>query len=124
MQAALQRYLDNNRMYNFEGNRGIDRMEKVMNEVCGYGAYNTSVAFFEDNPGAIEAVIEWIGRQNCTDWKDNLESLVGPDEEEEVGDLAPPEETPDFSIAIQAEGALRQPLLDYVALQNRGNVNK
>ena len=97
MQEALQRYLDSNKMYSFEGDRGVKRMKQVMREVCGYGdSYmNSDVMqnFFEDNPGAMEAVIEWIGKQGNTDWKDNLESLVGPDEEAEVGDLAPPEET-------------------------------
>ena len=87
MQAALQRYLENNKMYSFEGSRGIQRMEKVVHEVCGYCNEGEGVlhSFFEDNPGAIEAVIEWIGKQRCSDWKDNLVSLAGPDEEDEVG---------------------------------------
>ena len=49
--------------------------------------------FFVDNPGAVEAVITWIGSQRNSDWRDNLSDLVGPDEEDEVGDRAPPEET-------------------------------
>ena len=81
MQDALQRYMDDNRMCCLEGQRGIDYMEKVMSEVCGYGPYNTSVAFFADNPGAIEAVIEWIGKQRNADWKDNLDILVEPVDE-------------------------------------------
>ena len=96
MQDALQRYLDSKKMYHFEGPRGIRHLEQIATEVCGYTPDYSGVMmkFFEDNPGAIEAVVEWIGNQRNADWKDNLESLVGPSEEDEdeVGDLAPPEE--------------------------------
>ena len=94
MQDALQRYLDNNKMHCFEGQRGIRHMEQIAHEVCGYTPDYSGVMmnFFEDNPGAIQAVVTWIGEQRNADWKENLESLVGEEEEEEVGDLAPPEE--------------------------------
>ena len=90
----LQDYIVNNRMFHFEGERGVNNMERVMKEVCGYTADWGGVLknFFADNPGAIEAVLEWIGSHNNAEWKDNLESLVGPEEEAEVGDLVPPEE--------------------------------
>lgn len=103
MQDALRRYMDDNRMYCMEGQRGVDSMEKVMHEVCGYGSNFGSVLqnFFADNSGAIEAVIKWIGEQEVFEWKDNLDSLVGPDEEEEVGDLAPEDEACDI---ISREG--------------------
>ena len=91
----MQDYLANNKMFSFEGPRGVRHLEQIANEVCGYTPDYSGVMakFFEDNPGAIEAVVEWIGNQRNVDWKDNLESLVGPEEEPEVGDLAPPEET-------------------------------
>lgn len=91
MQDALQRYMDNNKMHSFEGPRGLRRLEQIAAEVCGYTAGHSSVManFFEDNPGAVEAVVAWIGEQRNADWKDNLESMVGSDEEEPVGDLAP-----------------------------------
>lgn len=94
MQDALQRYLDTNKMYHFEGEPGVAKMEKVMKDVCGYAGQwgGTMQEFFADNPGAIQAVIEWIGNVRVTEWKDNLEAMVGPDEEDEVGDLAPPDE--------------------------------
>lgn len=94
MQDALQRYMDDNKMYSFEGESGVRRVERLMSQVCGYDNNFGSVLhnFFADNPGAIEAVIDWIGKQKVIEWKDNLESLVGPDEDEEVGDLAPEDE--------------------------------
>jgi len=103
MQDALQRYMDDNRMYCMEGARGVRNLAKIVVDVCGYTPdyRGAMVGFFEDNPGAIEAVIEWIGKQKVIEWKDNLESLVGPEEEEEVGDLAPEDEASDI---ISREG--------------------
>jgi len=90
----MQDYLANNKMYSFDGERGVRHLEQIATEVCGYTPDYSGVMmnFFADNPGAIEAVVEWIGNQRNADWKDNLESLVGPEEEDEVGDLVPPEE--------------------------------
>lgn len=109
MQALILRYLNDNKMHSFEGPRGVRHMEKIVHEVCGYtsdfgGVLNN---FFQDNPGAIEAVVEWIGNQR-NDWKDNLESLVGPEEEDEVGDLAPPEEE-EFLEEYETEPLLTDP---------------
>ena len=39
------------------------------------------MCFFEDNPGAIEAVINWIGEQNVDEWKESIESEL-PEKEE------------------------------------------
>ena len=51
--------------------------------MCGYdnSFAGTLQSFFADNPGAIQAVVEWIGTQKNTDWKDHLDDLVGPAEE-------------------------------------------
>lgn len=98
MPTLLQKYLDDNKMYSFEGERGIKHMEKIIHEVCGYsrdwgGLLNN---FFADNPAACQAVVEWIGSQNNIDWQHNLEDLTGPEAEDDVGDLVPPEEVPVF----------------------------
>jgi hypothetical protein len=92
MQRLLEQYLSNNKMHSFEGPRGIRHLEQVALEVCGYKPDYSGIMynFFVDNPGAIRAVIEWIGSTNNIDWRHNLEDLVGPEEDDEVGDLAPP----------------------------------
>ena len=101
----IEDYLANNKMYSFEGARGVRHLEQIATEVCGYTPDYSGVMmnFFQDNPGAIEAVVEWIGNQRHADWKENLEALVGPSEEDEVGDLVPPEEVPVFDITDAAE---------------------
>ena len=70
-------YLEQNRMWHFEGASGVRNLEKVVRNVCGY---NHLQYFLEDNPGAVEAVVNWIREANCLEWRQNLEELV----EEEV----------------------------------------
>lgn len=86
MTELMHEYMANNHMFHFEGERGVRNMEQVMKEVCGYKSDWGGVLqnFFADNPGAIEAVLEWVSSQNNSEWQENLESLVG--------DLAPAKE--------------------------------
>ena len=78
-------YLDQNRMWHFEGYRGVQNLTKIVQDVCGYGAHKTLEGFLEDNPGAIEAVVNWIREANVLEWRQNLEELV-EEELDETGD--------------------------------------
>ena len=82
MQEKLMQYMDENRMHSFDGERGVRNLEKVMKEVCGYGSDWNGVLhnFFTDNPGAINAVLEWIGDSRSPEWEENLNNLVSTDE--------------------------------------------
>jgi hypothetical protein len=66
----IDAYMDQERMYSMEGSTGVKRLTQIT-KVLGYD-YNGLTSFFEDNSGAIEAVIEWIKTQDASDWKDNL----------------------------------------------------
>jgi hypothetical protein len=85
MQKKLNEYMSNNRMHCMEGERGVKHMEQVMKEVCGYDESWGGVMrnFFTDNPGAIEAVIEWIGSVRVSEWRENLDNLVEEEESTE-----------------------------------------
>jgi hypothetical protein len=89
MLDKLQQYLDANKMHNFEGHTGVDRMKKIMRNVCGYEQMFSGLMenFFADNPGAIQAVVEWIESQNCPEWANNLDDLVGEEDEVSEGEL-------------------------------------
>lgn len=50
--------LSTQKNYNFEGFDGVDNLETFLEIV---GNYNSIPEFLADNPGAIEALIEWIG---------------------------------------------------------------
>jgi len=71
-----------------EGSRGFSCLCKLV-AALGYrdrfyrGGPSDLMVFFEDNPGAIQAVVDWIeDNQDC--WADELESeLEEPEEEEE-----------------------------------------
>jgi hypothetical protein len=84
MQEALEKYMEQNRMYHLEGGMGVRAMKKIMKEVCGYSNdwMGTLENFFADNPGAVQAVVEWIGEQNNTEWTSNLAAMVENDESE------------------------------------------
>lgn len=80
MQDKLDTYFSANRMHSFEGERGVRNMEQTMQEVCGYSAAwgGTLQNFFIDNPGAIEAVMEWIANSNVPEWSARLDDMGMP----------------------------------------------
>lgn len=86
--SKFDAYLDQNRMWCFEGQSGIRKFEQLVTEVCGYGKdhiFNDVLReFLEDNPGAIDAMVEWIREHaDCGEWSKNLNDLVVVEEEYE-----------------------------------------
>lgn len=76
---VLNKYLNTKRYYHFEGDSGLDRL----NDLCyalGYKGHNFKYGssleeFLVDNPGAVNAIIDWIqkvGDDNDLIWRDNL----------------------------------------------------
>ena len=80
--SKFQRYLSERNFHNFEGYRGVQRLETIMREI---GDYENMTEFLADNSGACEEIVkfieEWTARN--TEWKDNLDSLVELDEEDD-----------------------------------------
>lgn len=76
----FDQYIDDE-MHCFEGHRGVINLEKVVSSLGGYNSINE---FLEDNPGAIEAMIEWIRNTRCPEWESNLTKMgyTGYDEDE------------------------------------------
>lgn len=60
-------------------------LEKIAHGIGYGGNYNSTTLedFFNDNPGAVEAVIDWIKEQDNDDWKEFLEAWLPPKEDEE-----------------------------------------
>ena len=76
-----------------EGTRGLKNLCKLV-RALGYrdplyfgqfqgGAYGDLIEFFEDNSGAITAVLDWIGEQELDAWKQMLADQIEDPEEEE-----------------------------------------
>jgi len=78
--------------YNLEGQKGyewLSRLARMMgykdSMYFGQFAPDASIGdmlyFFEDNPGAIEAVLEWIGENMVDEWREGLEAELPATEE-------------------------------------------
>lgn len=74
--------LDNNKIGRFEGEKGVENLNKVA-KLLGYDESNFKYGsaletFLADNPGAMEAILEWIDNNaNC--WP----NVLGDDEDED-----------------------------------------
>lgn len=75
----IEKYCDLHQFYRFEGSRGVENFERLVRDMGSYGDSFSSPlrSFFEDNPGAIEAVVEWIMTSQVNEWKENLQEIVG-----------------------------------------------
>lgn len=67
LKSILDQYTSS---FNFLGYTGMRQLERVVRTLSP--DYGNLEEFFYDNPGAIEAVIEWIGKQNVSEWKENI----------------------------------------------------
>ena len=86
----IDAYIDHNRMYHFEGCSGVKNLEKLLRDM-GYDRGGQFLGdwpihnFLSDNPGAIQALIEFIQENPDRDMVENLgETFVVNDEEDDV----------------------------------------
>ncbi len=85
----FDKYLDDNRMYRFEGTDGVRKLDDLCANL-GYtrgqfiGA-NPIMNFLADNPGAMEAIVEFIRDQidHLPEWQENLELQMYDEIDEE-----------------------------------------
>jgi hypothetical protein len=65
--------------------------------------------FLADNPGAQEALIEWISEQNLPDWREAVESeLPDPDEDEDGDDDSGDDDLTETETETEVGGSLQQ----------------
>lgn len=92
---VIDKWQDENRANNFSGSSGVRKLERLCKDL-GYehgdfvGHEVSLLNFLADNPGAMEAIVLWIGEQDLEQWKDNLISTLpendSEDEDEEDDD--------------------------------------
>lgn len=92
----LDEYQDQEKMWHFEGDRGLDKLNELTKAIGyrGHGfKYGSSLEeFLSDNPGACEALVEWIsengehGSVEDDSWRENLISNLNEPEEESEDD--------------------------------------
>lgn len=78
----IDKYIQANRMYHFEGSRGVRYLDKIIN-ILGYRDFDY---FLEDNPGAQEAIVEWIKEQNNSEWTENFADILEDEDQDEEKD--------------------------------------
>jgi hypothetical protein len=92
----IQEWQNEKKAHHFEGSRGVQNLCKLtgaigyrdrMNRMGYYGdaPLGNLIDFLEDNPGAMEAIVNWIGEQNNDEWKEAIESEL-PEREDEDED--------------------------------------
>lgn len=74
MTEQLDQYLTANKLWNMEGDSGVRKFTQMVREVCGYRGLDE---FLADNPGALSAMMEFVGEwvPRNQEWQDNLAAL-------------------------------------------------
>lgn len=82
---GLQNFLDVKKFYNFEGDRGIERLNVVLNKIgykeSGFQYGSPVEEFLKDNPGAIEKMLEFV-----EEYFDEKFDVVCKDEDDDEDD--------------------------------------
>jgi hypothetical protein len=86
----FQEYERQEGIHGFEGDRGLDDLNKVC-EAIGYRGhdfkYGSSLEhFLSDNSGACEAIIEWLNEINLPQFKEELITHLNEPEESDEED--------------------------------------
>jgi hypothetical protein len=75
--TQLDKFIDQNRMYHWEGSTGVRNLEHLVKAIGYNDNYGDAIRnFLCDNPGAIEAMVEWIRGSRCKDWAEMLAEEV------------------------------------------------
>ncbi len=89
LDEIVDEYTSFKKMWHFEGDTGMKHLNTLTRDMGykGHGfEYGSSLeAFLSDNPGAQEAIVNWVREQNINDWKEELESCL-PAEEDDAED--------------------------------------
>jgi hypothetical protein len=79
MAELIEKYCDQEKMYHFEGGRGVNNFEKII-KILGYRDMD---GFLEDNSGCLQAMIEWLGTQSNSEWTEAMEMELPEPEDED-----------------------------------------
>lgn len=90
LDELIDEYRDLNNITRNEGETGVQNLCRLV-RALGYkdpqyfgqfhpnGSYGDLIEFLQDNSGCVEAIVNWIGKQNVPDWKAALEEVLPPD---------------------------------------------
>ena len=69
----LDAFLETKGYHSFEMDRGVQRFEDTIRQI----GYSSTHEFLRDNSGAIEAMLEFIGRQRNDEWAEGFLAAIG-----------------------------------------------
>ena len=71
----LEQYIRLKRFYHFEGESGVRKLETLVKDI---GGYNSLHDFLADNPGACEAIMNFVQEflPRNSEWEDNLTEVI------------------------------------------------
>jgi DNA-directed RNA polymerase subunit RPC12/RpoP len=87
LSEAIDQFIEENNLYRLEGRQGVENLAKVVN-VLGYedfqhygqlrggASLGDIFEFLGDNPGCIEAMIEWIKQQRGGEWLEKVKEVI------------------------------------------------
>ncbi len=84
----LNDYIQQEGLTSLEGDRGVSNLESIVEELGYDGRFQRSVLhdFLSDNPGAQQALYDWIVEQNLPEWCDAIASELDIGDEDEEDD--------------------------------------
>lgn len=88
----LNEYMGQEKLTRTDGEKGVQNLCKILNAL-GYhdkqyfgqfqgGSYGSLIMFLEDNPGAVEAITNWVAEENVDEWAEAIESCLDEKEDE------------------------------------------
>lgn len=87
MSELVDQFMDQENIYRMEGEQGIENISRLL-EGMGYFEHSFKYGsvlevFLADNPGALQALVDWISDQHIQEWQECLESRLEADESDE-----------------------------------------
>lgn len=76
LSEIVEAYCDKHQLHRWDGINGVDNLN-ILVAAMGYRGNHFTFGspletFLIDNPGAIEAILEWIGGTNLSEWREAL----------------------------------------------------
>jgi hypothetical protein len=79
----MEEFCEKERIHRFEGDAGVRNLETIVNTL-GYKEFmgqSELITFLSDNPGAQEALYEWILSINAPEWREAIQESLGDTDE-------------------------------------------
>ena len=80
LDELIDNYIEDNKMWSFEGDSGVRKFTKLVRDV---GGYRSIEEFLADNSGAIDSMVEWMKGLRVPEWEENLAAYATEEEAEE-----------------------------------------